>query len=429
MTGEKHGSALLKMLGGVLLLAAAPCAAQGIGPPAGLREYVVGLWGVLGVLSGLVLAVAFARERRHPNSRLGAALVWIVVPYSLSAFACFFVVSEVSKFTGTIGLIQLAFVAGYFFRNFSRTRRASYAISGIALVALLLVPNTYWKVRLLTLTRIVYVDNLEGVATVRVLRDRAPHGGRLALEDGTLLMQTQHVPEPRAARRERQAPNVAFTELVELEPVSSTAPGRWYEIQHFDRRYVEGANHDGQRARYVLGLGVEQVDVWRRVSRTLGFIVDDSAPVAAEDIIVDMLQEHGGSWSDGGDEDPGNRHYWVETLLARGQLDLSSTRLLDGAFGQSSDSYGLIMLLDFGLSPLAQDSQGNTVLHFAAAQCDRPLLDSLLDRAIDASIRNRRGQTALDVVRMQAAVSPLYRCQDVQAKFEQELGAAREASP
>ena len=429
MTGEKHGSALFKMLCGVLLLAAAPCAAQGIGPPAGVREFVVGLWGALGVLSGVALAIAFARERRHPNSRLGAALVWIVALYSLSAFACFFVVSEASKFTGTVGLIQLAFVARYFFRSFTRTRRASYAISGITLVALLLIPNAYWKIPLLTLTRIVYVDNLEGVATVRVLRDRAAQGGRLALEDGTLLMQTQHVPERRAAGSERRAPNVAFAELVELQPVSSAEPGRWYEVQHFDRRYVEGAYHDGQRARYVLGFAREHVDIWRPVSRTLGFVVDSSAPLAAEDIVVDMLQEHGGSWSDGGDEDPGNRYYWAITLLARGQLDLGSTRLLDGAFGQSSDSYGLIMLLDLGLSPVAQDSQGNTVLHFAAAQCDRPLLDALLDRPIDASIRNRRGQTALDVVRTQAAASPLYRCQDVQAKLEQEIDAAREARP
>jgi hypothetical protein len=418
MTGENRGSRLTQAVCSALSLVAAPCAAQGSGPPAGARDVVVGLWGVLGLLSAVALLIAFARERRYPNSRLAGALVWMVLLYSLSAFACFFLVSATSKFTGTIGLILLALVAHRLFRGFSGWRGVSNALLGTALVALLLVPNDYWKVRWLTLTRIVYVENLEGLETFRVLRERSPGGGRLALEDGTLFIQTRYVRARRSAGDGRRVPNVGFSELVVLEPISSPEPGRWYEIEHYQRRYVPGAHHDGQRARHVLGLAQERVDVWQRVTRTLGFLVDDAAPVSAEDIIIDMLKEEGGSWSDGGDQ-AGNRYFWAKTLLARGRADLSSTRFLDRAFQQGSNPYGLIMLLRLGMSPVAQDSRGNTVLHFAAAQCDPDLLDALLDGAMDPSIRNRRGQTALDVVRMKAATSPLSRCMAVQRGLEE----------
>jgi hypothetical protein len=84
------------------------------------------------------------------------------------------------------------------------------------------------------------------------------------------------------AALEERAPNVHFSELVEPTPVDSVNPGRWYEIRHYQRRYVDGARHNGQRARCVLegllgmaidpsirnGRGQTVLDVARRQAAT-----------------------------------------------------------------------------------------------------------------------------------------------------------------
>ena len=96
--------------------------------------------------------------------------------YSLTAIACFFLETEssASKVAGTVGFVILLFVARYFFRENEGLRLGSHVFIGVALVTLLLIPNAYWRIPLVTFTRLVYEDNLAGTAYANVLR--TPYG-------------------------------------------------------------------------------------------------------------------------------------------------------------------------------------------------------------------------------------------------------------
>lgn len=211
--------------GTFLLLAAVPAAAQGIGPPAGLLEVFLVFWGLCGIVAGVLLGVAFLLEKRRPRSFIAIALVLIALCYSVTAIPCFFLESEggASKFTGAVGLVVLSFVARYFFRERRSWALGSYALIGLALVALLLIPNAYWEMPLVSFTRIVYEDNLAGAGdSARVLRSPYGYGGRLALDDGRLLIQTQYIPERPRYRGQSETPTYLNGVAVVLEPVTST---------------------------------------------------------------------------------------------------------------------------------------------------------------------------------------------------------------
>jgi hypothetical protein len=314
--------------------------------------------------------------------------------YSLSAIACFFIEGEtgVPKLTGTIGFAVLLLVTRYCFGQNKRLALGLYGFIGIALATLLAIPNAYWAMPLVSFTRIVYEDNLAEVDTAGVLRTPYGYGGRLALDDGRLLIQTQHIPVRPRYRGQSDTPTYSNGVVVALEPVTATKPGRWFEIQHYDREYVHGAYYNGQRARYVLGLAEEHVNLYRRSIRTLGFLVDESAPVSSEGI------------------------------------DLRSPQFLDRAFATEIEPHGLIGLWPLGMSPVAQDSRGNTILHFAAARCDGLLLAFLSDKAIDPTLRNGEGRTALEIVAKRAADDP-GRCPAAQRYFEEQTDAAGRKSP
>jgi hypothetical protein len=383
------------------------------------------LWGICGIVPGVLLVIAFALERKRPRGIVAVLLVLVAFAYSLSAIACFFIETDggVSKFTGTIGLVVLAFVARYFFRERQRWRRGSYGLIGTAFVVLLLIPNAYWKIPLVSFTRIVYEDNLAdpGLDRAHVLRTPYGYEGRLALDDGRLLIQTQYIPKRPRYRGQSKRATYSNGVVVVLEPVTSTARGRWYEIQHYIREYVPGVRHNGQRARYVLGLVSERVNMYRPSSKTLGFLVDESARVSFEDILIGMLHEEYGSWSSEADRhDPGNKNHWAKALIERGQIDLRSPLFLDRAFGKDVQAHGLMGLLELGLSPVAQDSRGNTVLHFAALSCDSRLFYFLADQEIDLTIRNAANQTAFDIVRLKAATNP-GKCAATRRYFEERL--------
>ena len=161
--------------------------------------------------------------------------------------------------------------------------------------------------------------------------------------------------------------------------------------------------------------------MYRGPRTTLGFLVDESAPVSAEDIMIQMLRQDTATWGDGTNRhDPGNEHYWARTLVERGSIDLQSPSFLDQAFGESVQPLGLMLLSSLGLSPEARDSRGNTILHFAARRCSWMLARFLFDNGVDATLENTANQTALDIVRLRAAQSPA-ECRVTSGYFEDEL--------
>lgn len=134
-----------------------------------------------------------------------------------------------------------------------------------------------------------------------------------------------------------------------------------------------------------------------------------------------MMSEQYGSWSDEPDrQDPGNKRHWAQLLVERGDIDLLSPPFLDRAFGAGVESYGLIGMWPLGMSPVAQDSRGNTILHVAAARCDGRLLRFLGDKAIEATIRNARERTALEIMRIRTAENPR-ECAAAERYFEEQL--------
>jgi hypothetical protein len=57
------------------------------------------------------------------------------------------------------------------------------------------------------------------------------------------------------------------------------------------------------------------------------------------------------------------------------------------------------LLLDKGASVNATNRDGNTPLHIAAFLCNEEIVRLLLQRGANPSLKNKRGETAVDVVR------------------------------
>lgn len=396
-------------LAGILLLPAI-ASAQGLtGGLDGLAEALALFWGFVGIVPLLLMRFARRRREKHPDSPLAVILVFLCVLYAMSAIGLMFIEMRdfAAKFAGTVGFVVLFLAARFAFHSYPGLKNGAYAVLGLLLATLLVIPTEFWKYPLLSFERIVYVDNLDGLDHADVLRTPYGYAGRLALDDGRLLIQTKHVPE--RPQYSGQSPQRAWYNgiAVSLTPLELEEPGHWFEIQHYDPPYVSGAHVDGQRARYIWPLRDVIVERYRRSKTTIGYVVDASTDIDHERLLLDMMSETYGSWNADRDRyNPGNKALWGERLIKLGDIDVRSTAFLDRAF-TSATSQALVGLLDLGLEIDARDSRGNTLLHRSARRFDTALLNGLHERGIDMALENDAGLTALEVAKQSADTDPV----------------------
>lgn len=391
-----------------VFLEPANASAQGLtGGLDGLAEVMAILWGICGILAAVLVVVATRLRKEHPGSLLAPTLVVVSVIYALIAIGLMFVEmhGSAAKFAGTVGFVVLFAAVGYITGNHPRVRIVANTVLVLLLATLLVIPTEFWKVPLLSFDQIVYVDKLATENSAVVLRTHYGYRGRLALDDGRLLIQTAHIPE-RPVYAGKSGPTYSNGVAVVLKPTTMDEPGQWFEIDHYRQAYVSGARHNGQRARYVLPLSTTTVDVYKLSMRTLGYLVDDSGGVDYEDLLLELMTGTEGSWDSSPDRsNPGNKYHWGPRLIELGRIDIHSSTFLDEAYRRAT-AQALLALLDFGLDIDARNSRGNTLLHVSAARPDYRLLYGLLERNVDPTIENDEGLTAAGVMKAKADVDP-----------------------
>jgi uncharacterized protein len=79
----------------------------------------------------------------------------------------------------------------------------------------------------------------------------------------------------------------------------------------------------------------------------------------------------------------------------------NSNSLFHAVYG-SNDSVSLL-LLSHGADFQTPDNEGNTVLHIASKKCDSVLVRSLISMGANPTVRNKEGQTPLDVAGCETA--------------------------
>jgi len=363
------------------------------------------MWGVVGILPAVLMALAFSRAKKKGTTGLSNFLMVPAILYVPTAISLIFFPSNdlASKFPGVVGF-GLLFGLITFYASANRLlRRFLNGVFGVILVTLILIPNEYWKIPFLSFERVEFVDNVAPKRPVEILPSQSVSKGWLALEDGRHLY-VQSVDE--LGRNSSGEPVFPFGEAVVLQATSSPDAGQWFDVSYFSRHYLYAGSAVYKKARYVIPLHTRSENMYRQHGTSVAILMDDTADIDYEKMLSELLRARNGWGVDPISSDIANVTYWLKIVTELADIDMQSPEFLSRAYRGKENRHRFKTLVDAGVSPDTVDRNGNTMLHIAAREGDFYSVEWLLELGADPKLINKKRQTALDVAKIQFKTNP-----------------------
>ncbi len=363
------------------------------------------IWGVVGIAPAVLMAFAFSGARKKGPNWLSNFLMVPAILYVPTAISLIFFPSTdlASKFPGVVGFGLLFGLITFYVSTNRHLRRLLNGVFVGILVALVLTPNEYWKIPFLSFERVEFVDNVAPKHLVEILPSRSVSRGWLALGDGRHL-NVQNVDEFR--RNSLGQPVFPSGDAVVLQTTSSPDAGQWFDVTYFSKHYLYARSAAYKKARYVIPLRTRSVNMYRQQGTSGAVLMDDNANIDYQKMLSELFRTKNG-WSvdpDGGDI--ANVVYWLNIVTRLADIDMQSPEFLSRAFSAKENRYRFKALIDAGVSPNAENRNGNTMLHIAARDGDFYSVKWLLELGADPQLINKKKQTAFEVAKIRYKTNP-----------------------